>query len=84
MKIIMDNEATEHDYLVCYRLSDLPNPPVAAIITACEACEAEVWVALSSPIKPIRICVQCALSLKAEETAITEKQIEDIRRNRKS
>ena len=48
------------DELVCRRVVDLPMPHVPSFIVRCVLCNAQIWVALTSPNDATRICLHCA------------------------
>jgi len=48
------------EVLACPRVDEVPIPPTPSFNCECEQCGARVWVAYSSPIEPIRMCVVCS------------------------
>ena len=81
--------AAKADYVICYRVADLPIPYTEARIETCCKCNERIWIALSSPEEPSRICYQCIepiikkgqTSQKEEDQVrlmVTEKQIRDM------
>jgi hypothetical protein len=52
-------EGANADVVVCRRVADMPIPGAPAEIQRCSYCDERIWVALSSPKKPLRACWQC-------------------------
>jgi hypothetical protein len=48
------------EVLACPRVDEVPIPSTPSFNCECEQCGARVWVAYSSPIEPIRMCVACS------------------------
>src|SRR5262249_4023401 len=48
------------EVLACARLDEVPIPPTPSFNCQCEQCGARIWVAHSSPIEPVRMCVACS------------------------
>ena len=48
------------EVLTCPRVDQVPIPSTPSFNCECERCGARVWVAYSSPIEPIRMCVTCS------------------------
>ena len=47
--------------LACQRVADLPDPQLLSHRARCKRCDAQVWVARSSPAADLIFCMQCAL-----------------------
>jgi hypothetical protein len=47
------------EVLACPRIDEVPIPSTPSFNCECEQCGARIWVAHSSPIEPIRMCVAC-------------------------
>ena len=56
----MHVEREQREHLTCARISDQPRPQVASYRASCASCGTRVWVAISSPIELMRLCLQCA------------------------
>ena len=48
------------EVLACSRIDEMPIPSTPSFNCECEQCGARVWVAHTSPIEPIRMCVACS------------------------
>jgi hypothetical protein len=48
------------EVLACPRVDEVPFPPTPSFNCECEQCGTRVWVAYSSRIEPIRLCVACS------------------------
>ena len=48
------------EVLACPRVDEVPIPSTPSFNCECEQCGARVWVAYSSAIEPIRMCVTCS------------------------
>ena len=48
------------EVLTCPRVDQVAIPSTPSFNCECERCGARVWVAHSSPIEPIRMCVTCS------------------------
>jgi hypothetical protein len=48
------------EVLACPRVDEVPFPSTPSFNCECEQCGTRVWVAHSSPIEPIRMCVACS------------------------
>ena len=48
------------EVLACPRIDDVPIPSTPSFNCECQQCGARVWVAYTSPIEPIRMCVACS------------------------
>jgi len=48
------------EVLACPRIEEVPIPSTPSFNCACEQCGARIWVAQSSPIEPVRMCVACS------------------------
>ena len=46
--------------LACPRIDEVPIPPTPSFNCGCQQCGARVWVAYTSPIEPMRMCVACS------------------------
>ena len=55
---MLDYEVRE--VLACLRVDEVPIPSTPSFNCGCEQCGTRVWVAYSSPIEPIRMCVACS------------------------
>ena len=55
------------EVLICQRVDEVAIPPTPSFNTQCEQCGARIWVAHSSPIEPVRMCVAC--SARADDQA---------------
>lgn len=60
------------DCVICVPLTLLPAPVTPAHMEHCSICEAEVWVAETSPKIPRRICISC-IPIAVEQTKAAEK-----------
>ncbi len=48
------------EVLACQRIDEVPIPSTPSFNCECQQCGARVWVAYTSPIEPIRMCVACS------------------------
>ena len=48
------------EVLACPRVDEMPIPPTPSFNCQCEQCGARIWVAYSSPIEPLRLCLSCS------------------------
>jgi hypothetical protein len=48
------------EVLVCPRVDEMPIPPTPSFNCQCEQCSVRIWVAHSSPIEPLRLCLSCS------------------------
>jgi predicted nucleic acid-binding Zn ribbon protein len=48
------------EVLACPRIDEVPIPSTPSFNCECEQCGARIWVAHSSPIEPVRMCVSCS------------------------
>lgn len=76
-------EAADAEFIVCFRVADLPIPYVPAQIMACTECGARVWLADNSPQNVPIICDHCAkiaIAKDGEEPMLymTERQARSI------
>lgn len=74
--------AGETEYLVCYRVEDLPAPRASSVRDKCGKCNEPVWQAKSSPMKKV-VCIQCAAEMMRGRNDVeiippTENQVDDI------
>lgn len=68
IKIVPTPEDADHaNIVVCMRVSILPIPYVQAEIEHCSKCNERIWVSLTSPKSPPRVCFQCAEQLIKED-----------------
>lgn len=47
------------EVLACPRIDEVPIPSTPSFNCECQRCGARVWVAHTSPIEPMRMCVAC-------------------------
>ena len=48
------------EVLACPRIDEVPIPYTPSFNCECQQCGARVWVAYTSPIEPMRMCVACS------------------------
>jgi hypothetical protein len=48
------------EVLACPRVEEVLIPFTPSFNCECEQCGARIWVAYTSPIEPIRMCVACS------------------------
>jgi hypothetical protein len=48
------------EVLACPRVDEMPIPATRSFICQCSQCGTRIWVAHSSPIEPIRLCLPCS------------------------
>ena len=48
------------EVLACPRIDEVPIPSTPSFNCECQQCGARVWVAYTSPIEPMRMCVACS------------------------
>jgi hypothetical protein len=60
------NNSDTGGVLACPRVEELPIPPMPSFICQCAQCGARIWVAHSSLIEPMRLCVSCSVASHAE------------------
>src|SRR5262249_60868223 len=48
------------EVLACQRIDEMPIAPTPSFNCQCEQCGARIWVAYSSPIEPLRLCLSCS------------------------
>ena len=61
--VLMASEHSElREVLACSRIDEMPIPSTPSFNCECEQCRARVWVAHTSPIEPIRMCVACSVA----------------------
>jgi hypothetical protein len=46
--------------LACPRIDEMPIPSTPSFNCECQQCGTRVWVAYTSPIDPIRMCLVCS------------------------
>ena len=46
--------------LACPRIDEVPISSMLSFNCECQQCGARVWVAYTSPIEPMRMCVACS------------------------
>ena len=85
---LIDNprvEGANADVVVCRRVADMPIPGAPAEIQRCSYCDERIWVALSSPMKPLRACWQCVEAKFADQDQtylVTQRHVyREIKRN---
>ncbi len=77
---------TDKRVLVCWRVADW-EPQLQSVVDKCASCGAAIWVALSSPHRARKVCMQCgwrafaAQDVKVEP--ITKRQLADIKKARR-
>ena len=48
------------EVLACPQIDEVPIPSTPSFNCECQQCGARVWVAYTSPIEPMRMCVACS------------------------
>jgi len=66
--VLSPEECEKCDVVVCTPVAGYPVPPVpGAIKVACSRCDQLCWLALSSPVKPPKICIPCLIKQQHAE-----------------
>jgi hypothetical protein len=84
IKVVKDpfSEAEIADFVVCYRVQDLKQPAVPAYKAHCKDCGQEVWVALTTPTGPPKLCIPCAKPLLENDddtvVLVSQRQVDEV------
>ena len=60
------------EVLACPRIDEMPIPSTPSFNCECQQCGTRVWVAYTSPIDPIRMCMACSAAQSASKVALSK------------
>lgn len=63
VRVTEGEDAEDFESVVCATVESVPIPGCASTIEICSRCPNRIWVALTSPKNPPRICYHCYVSM---------------------
>ena len=73
------SDAPDIEVLVCMRVADMANPPVASSTANCQKCGMRVWVSMRAPAIPLIVCMPCAMDDSNAEFDVADETMAEVK-----